>query len=81
VRYRKVIELHQGGEDMEPRKGTAATRAKNKYNAANYDRLSPFVRKGKKDRYRAAANARGYSLNEFMETAMDRLADEILGKE
>ena len=66
---------------MEPRKGTAATRAKNKYNAANYDRLSPFVRKGKKDRYRAAANARGCSLNEFMETAMDRLADEILGKE
>lgn len=33
---------------MEPRKGTAATRAKNKYNAANYDRLSPFVRKGKR---------------------------------
>ncbi len=64
---------------MDERKGTAATRAKNKYNAANYDRLSPFVRKGKKGRYKAAATAAGYSLNEFMEKAMDRLAAEILG--
>jgi uncharacterized protein (DUF1778 family) len=37
------------------------------------------MRKGKKDRYRAAAEAAGYSLNEFMEKAMDRLAAEILG--
>ena len=28
---------------MEGTKGTAATRAKNKYAAANYERLSPFV--------------------------------------
>ena len=41
-----------------------------------------FVRKGKKQRYKDAAAAGGYSsLNEFIETAMDRLADEILGKE
>ena len=65
---------------MEKKTGTAATRAKNKYNAANYDRLSPFVRKGKKDRYRAAAEAAGYSLNEFMEKAMDTLAEQILGE-
>ena len=65
---------------MEQRKGTAATKAKNKYNAANYDRLSPFVRKGKKEKYRKAAEARGYSLNEFMEKAMDQLAEEILGE-
>lgn len=32
---------------MEGTKGTAATRAKNKYAAANYERLSPFVKKGK----------------------------------
>ncbi|OMG47250.1 transcriptional regulator, partial [Paenibacillus macerans] len=31
---------------MEDKKGTAATRAKNKYNAANYDRLYPYVPKG-----------------------------------
>ena len=65
---------------MEKKTGTAATKAKNKYNAANYDRLSPFVRKGKKDRYRAAAEADGYSLNEFMEKAMDTLAEQILGE-
>ena len=65
---------------MEKKTGTAATKAKNKYNAANYDRLSPCVRKGKKDRYRAAAEAAGYSLNEFMEKAMDTLAEQILGE-
>ena len=65
---------------MEKKTGTAATKAKNKYNAENYDRLSPFVRKGKKDRYRAAAEAAGYSLNEFMEKAMDTLAEQILGE-
>ena len=36
--------------------------------------------KGKKDRYKAAAAAAGYSLNEFMEKAMDALAAEILGQ-
>ena len=65
---------------MEKKTGTAATKAKNKYNAANYDRLSPFVKKGKKDGYRAAAEAAGYSLNEFMEKAMDTLAEQILGE-
>jgi hypothetical protein len=73
------IIIAKGGDIMEKKQGTAATKAKNKYNAANYDRLSPFVRKGKKDRYRAAAEAAGYSLNEFMEKAMDALAEEILG--
>lgn len=65
---------------MNKKTGTAATRAKNKYNSANYERLYPFVKKGKKDRYRAAAAAAGYSLNEFMEKAMDKLATEILGE-
>ena len=64
---------------MEEKRGSAATKAKNKYAAANYERLSPFVKKGKKQRYRDAAEAAGYSLNEFMEKAMDKLAEEILG--
>ena len=64
---------------MEQRKGTAATRAKNKYNAENYDRLYPYVKRGKKEKYQRAAEAAGCSLNEFMEKAMDKLADEILG--
>ena len=34
---------------MEKKTGTAATKAKNKYNAANYERLYPFVKKGKKE--------------------------------
>ena len=40
---------------MEKKTGTAATKAKNKYNAANYERLYPFVKKGKKERYQRAA--------------------------
>lgn len=52
---------------MEKKTGTAATKAKNKYNAANYERLYPFVKKGKKERYQKAAEAAGFSLNEFME--------------
>ena len=32
---------------MEKKTGTAATKAKNKINATNYDRLSPVVKKGK----------------------------------
>lgn len=46
--------------------GKAATKAKNKYNLANYDRISLSIPKGKKDEYKAAADARGMSLNEFI---------------
>lgn len=53
------------------RQGTAATRAKNKYNAKAYDRLYPYVAKGKKAIYEAAAKRAGMSLNEFIETALD----------
>lgn len=54
------------------KKGTAATRAKNKYNAANYDRLYPIVPKGRKKVYEAEAAAAGYqSLNEFVVTAIE----------
>ena len=47
---------------MEKKTGTAATKAKNKYNAANYERLYPFVKKGKKERYQKAAEAAGFRL-------------------
>lgn len=59
--------------------GMSATDYKRAFNEKNYDRLSPYVKRGKKDRYKAAAAAAGCSLNEFMEKAMDKLADEILG--
>lgn len=36
---------------MEKRKGSSATKAKNKYNTANNDRLYPYVPKGRKAIY------------------------------
>lgn len=53
------------------KQGTSATRAKNKYNSANYDRLYPYVPKGRKQIYEAAAKALGLSLNEFIIAALD----------
>lgn len=65
---------------MEERKGTAATRAKNKYNAANYDRLYPYVKLGKKAIYQKAVNVSDFeSMNEFIESAADERAAAILG--
>ena len=51
--------------------GKAATRAKNKYNGANYDRIALSVPKGDKERYKAAAEARGMSLNQFIVAAIE----------
>ncbi|MNI35328.1 hypothetical protein D3C73_893510 [compost metagenome] len=56
---------------MEEKKGTAATRAKNKYNAANYDRLYPYAPKGRKSEYEAAAKDAGVSLNDYIITAIE----------
>lgn len=57
---------------MSEKRGTAATRAKNKYNAANYDRLYPYVPKGRKAVYEAAAKKAGYeSLNDFIISAIE----------
>ena len=44
---------------MEKKKYASNTRAKNKWNAENYDRLYPYVKKGKKEIYLAAAQAAG----------------------
>lgn len=46
--------------------GKASTKAKNKYNDENYDRISLSVPKGKKDEYNAAAESKGKSLNRFI---------------
>lgn len=56
---------------MDDKKGSSATRAKNKYNAANYDRLYPYVAKGRKEIYEAAAKAAGMSLNDYIITAIE----------
>lgn len=55
-------------------RGQAATDAKRKYNANNYDRLYPMVHKGKKEIYLSAAKAAGMSLNEWIETTLDAAA-------
>lgn len=53
---------------------------KRDFNQRAYDRLSPYVKKGKKEVYQAAAKKAGYSLNEFMERAMDEMAEKLLGE-
>ena len=52
------------------KKGKASTRAKNKYNAANYDRVALQVTIGKKDIIKAHAEAKGESLNGFINRAI-----------
>ena len=59
---------------MEKKKYASNTRAKNKWNAENYDRLCPYVKKGKKEIYLAAAKAAGMSLNEWLEKTLDAAA-------
>ena len=46
--------------------GTAETRAKNKFNKKNYDRLAVFVPKGDREIIKAAAKSRGLSTNEYI---------------
>lgn len=59
------------GVDTMSEKGKASTRAKNKYNADNYDSLRIVVPKGKKDIIKAHATERGESLNGFVNRAID----------
>ncbi|MFB5761013.1 transcriptional regulator [Paenibacillus medicaginis] len=65
----------------ENKTGKASTKAKNKYNAANYDRLYPVVPKGQKAVYEAAAKAAGMSLNDFVVTALDEKIERDKQKE
>ncbi|WP_240353121.1 transcriptional regulator [Cohnella algarum] len=52
--------------------GKASTRAKNKYNAANYDKFLVVTPKGKKDDYAEHAKKHGYaSLNSFVVQAIE----------
>lgn len=51
--------------------GKASTRAKNKYNAANYDRIALQVKKGKREELKAHAEKQGESLNAFINRAIN----------
>lgn len=47
-------------------------RASRKYNENNYDRLFIMVSKGKKDEYKAKAEAEGKSLNQYIIDCIER---------
>lgn len=51
--------------------GKASTRAKNKYNAANYERIALVVPKGQKEQIKEHAEKRGESINGFVKRAID----------
>lgn len=60
-------------------KQKATTKAKNKFNSENYDRLYPFVPKGQKEKIAAAAAAvvPPESLNDYIVKAVyDRMKKE-----
>ena len=56
---------------MAENKGNSQTRAKNKYNAKAYDRIALQVKKGRRAVLKAHAEARGESLNGFVNRAID----------
>lgn len=64
---------------MDDQKGKASTRAKNKYNAANYDSLRIVIPKGAKEALEAAAQNAGQSVNGYVNDAIaDKMGVETL---
>lgn len=68
-----IITLVKGGADL----GKASTRAQNKYIAKAYDRINLTVPKGKKELIQAHAEAKGESVNGFI----NRVIDEAMERE
>lgn len=52
-------------------KGKASTRAKDKYNAANYDQVKIWVKKGDRERIDAVAKQFDMSRNAFIMEAIE----------
>lgn len=68
----KFSPLPEGADYMAERKNSEARiRANNKYNEKAYDRINIAVPKGKKDVIKAYAEARGESVNAFVNEAID----------
>lgn len=62
---------------MSPRKYTEAVKQSNKkWDAANLDRVSIAMPKGKKDDIKAAATAAGESMNQYIINAVDQRMDQ-----
>lgn len=55
--------------------GKSSTKAKNKYNAENYERIALSVKKGKKDILKSHAEAQGESLNGFINRAINETVE------
>lgn len=60
---------------------SAQSRASNKFAAKAYDRLYPFVPKGRKAEIQATADALGESMNDFIVKAIEERMERILGAE
>ncbi len=56
--------------------GKSQTKAKNKYNAKAYDRISVTVKKGMKDEWKSEADKQGLSLNAFIENAVNQKIEQ-----
>ncbi len=64
------------------RKYTEARKENNrKWDAANLDRISIAVVKGKKDEIKAAAERSGLSMNQYIEKAIDEKMSRDSGEE
>ena len=59
---------------------TARTKANRKYNEKAYDRLYPYVKKGRKVVYEEAARAAGMSLNDYITTAIEEKLKRDMGE-
>lgn len=55
----------------------AQSKASNKYAAKAYERLYPFVQKGRKAEIQAAADTQGESLNDFIVKAIDERMERL----
>lgn len=67
----QFVALELWNEKMKPKKtGKAATRAKNKYNAANYERIPLDVPKGYKDIIKEHVKTTNESVNGFIKRAI-----------
>lgn len=53
--------------------GKSQTKAKNKYNAKAYDRISVTVKKGVKEEWKSEAEKQGLSLNAFIDKAVNQM--------
>ena len=64
-------------QERDMKKQTEWSRA---YNEKNYDRLYPFVPKGRKAEIQAVAETQGETLNEFIVKAIDERMKRLQGE-